>query len=190
MSTMKNLCNLLGINQKINDQRTRMLYLNEVWGLSQDLIADIEDCSQSFVSQQLFRAREMMSHKTFLKRTDIIWTVDEIRYIQFLPRDIIKDVEVIAFVNNILGLEIHHPFYMHYNTPVTVRIAALYNMGIQNKHLQKVFGRKQTAVSNAAKRYKSKVSIDRPNRYDSTVTFSMGLQKSNNNFLLAGGTDV
>jgi hypothetical protein len=189
MNNIKTLSNLLGIHNKIPDQQLRMLYLKECWGLDQNTIADIEECSQQHVSNQLIKAR-MNSSKVINDTLDVQFTIDEIRYIQFLPREIIKDVQVVAFVNNILGLEVYHPFYQHYDHVNNLRIAALSSLGIQTKHLQSIFKKPQSSVSMTAKRYSDKLDVERPNRYDSTAPFRLSVQKRKTNFLLAGGQSV
>lgn len=190
MKTIKSLYNLLGINHKIPYVPVRIQYLHEVWGLTQETIADMEGISQSLVSTQLAKARGTVSSESYTKQTDLAFTVDEIRFIQFLPREIIKDSEVVAFVNNILGLEVYHPFYEFYTHAINLRIGALANMGVMNKHLVKIFNKSQTSISMTAKRYKDKPEVDRESRYDSTAAFQLAVQKRKSNFLLAGGQSV
>jgi transcriptional regulator len=189
MSTIKTLSNLLQINNRIKDQQLRMLYLKECWGLSQEVIADMEDCSQQWVSSQIIKGR-MNPQQVIEDTLDLQFSIDEIRYIQFLPREIIKDIEVIAFVNNILGLEVYHPFYQHYDHVANMRIAALAGLGVQNKHLERMFKKTQSGVSMIVKRMTPKLNIERGNRYDSTAPFQIGVQKRKTNFLLAGGQSV
>jgi hypothetical protein len=188
-TTIKTLSNLLQINNRIKDQQLRMLYFNTAWGLNQAAIADIEGCSQQHVSAQIIKGR-MNSSKLIEDTLDLQFTVDEIRYIQFLPREIIKDVEVVSFVNNILGLEVYHPFYQHYDHVASMRIAALAGLGVQNKHLERMFNRSQSGVSMIIKRYQTKLDVERPNRYDATAPFQLAVQKRKTNFLLAGGQSV
>jgi hypothetical protein len=189
MNTIKTLSNLLGIHIKIPNQQLRMLYYNVAWGLDQGTIADMEECSQQWVSSQIIKGR-MNPSQVIDDVFNLQFTIDEIRYIQFLPREIIKDIEVIAFVNNVLGLEVYHPFYQHYDHVANMRIAALARLGVQNKHLERMFKKSQSGVSMIIKRYNSKLNVERPNRYDSTATFQLAVQKRKTKFLLAGGQSV
>lgn len=187
METIKTLYNLLNIKRKIQHNATRITYLKDVWGLEQNTIAELEKCSQSQVSKLILFVRKSVPRETFLKAIDIRWTVDEIKFIQFLPREIISDVEVVAFVNNILGLEVHHPLFDHYEYAVNLRIAALAKLGIQNKHLVQIFNKSQPTVSMIVKRFADRSSVERPNRYDSTAPYTISPQKRKTNFILAGG---
>lgn len=189
MSTIKTLSNLLSIHVKIANEQLRMLYFKECWGLDQKTIADIEGCSQQQVSAQILKAR-MNPSQVISNALDVQFTVDEIRYIQFLPREIIKDIEVIAFVNNVLGLEVYHPFYQHYDHVNNLRIAALAGLGVRNKYLERMFKKSQSGISMVIKRMAPKLNVERPNRYDSTAPFQLAVQKRKNNFLLAGGQSV
>lgn len=188
MSTIKTISNLLGIHIKIPDTSLRVMYYVEKWGLSQETIGEMEGCSQQRISVYYQKAH-INSPRNIEKALDIHFTVDEIRYLQFLPREIIKDLQVIAVVNNLLGLEVYHPFYQHFEHTVNMRIGALASLGVRNNHLQKLFNRSQTGISMLVKRFGDKINLERPNRYDSTATFSLGLQKRKTNFLLAGGQE-
>ena len=187
--TVQTLYNLLSIQSKIQNEPLRLLYLKDVWGLEQAAIGECEGRSQSYISKELIKARQSIPHQDFLNASEIQWTADELKYIQFLPREIITDVQVIAFINDVLGVEILHPFYMHFNHAIDIRIAALYSLGIQNKRLVQIYNRKQSSVSMIVKRSTEKaLTLERNNRYDSTADFVISQQrKHQNKFTLAGG---
>jgi hypothetical protein len=168
-----------------------MLYLKEVWGLDQKTIAALERCSQQQVSKQILIAKKGIPHDTVVAALDFTWSIDEIRYIQFLPREIIKDIEVVAFVNDILGVTVQHPFFEHYDYNASIRIAALGRMGIQNKHLVSLFKKPQPTISMTIKRVtEERLSVERPQRYDSTAPYYLAPQKYKSSFILAGGQSV
>lgn len=163
------LCNLLGINRKIQDQITRVKYLREVWGLDQNTLAECEGLSQSSISKILQEGR-------FIQLDFVLdFEPSEIETLQRLPREIIPDIPLIAFVNNVLKLNPHHTFYMGFGENVNWRIAGLSSLGIQNKHLEKLFGKKQATISMIIKRNIDKVlKTERMQRYDLNMplTFS------------------
>lgn len=188
MNTIATLYQLLNIQQKITNQDLRLLYLKDVWGLPQKLIAECEQTSQAAVSYMLRGAWMRISPKDLANASAIQFTPDEIAHIQSLPRDVIKDAPLIAFVNNILNLDVMHPFYSAFAKNEQIRIAALSLLGIQNKHLEKVFKKKQSTVSMIIKRFKEKAeAIERSTRYD----FSMNIQimpkhqNRSHNFIIA-----
>lgn len=167
MHTIATLYHLLQVRQKITDQDLRLLYLKDVWGLPQKLIAECEGVSQATISRLLQEAREKTGQTALVNASSIQFTGEEIAYIQALPRDVIKDAPLIAFVNNILNLNVYHSFYSGFVHNDQIRIAALSLLGIQNKHLEKLFKKSQPTVSMIIKRYKTKAeAIERSVRYE------------------------
>lgn len=188
MNTIATLYQLLNIQQKITNQDLRLLYLKDVWGLPQKPIAECEQISQAAVSYMLREARIKISPKDLTNASAIQFTPDEIVRIQSLPRDVIKDTSLVAFVNNILNLEVLHPFYSAFAKNDQIRIAALSLLGIQNKHLEKVFKKKQSTVSMIIKRFKNKAeAIERSTRYDFSMTIQVMPKHQNrsHNFIIA-----
>jgi hypothetical protein len=186
--TIVTLYNLLGINQKIPKLKTRLMYLKEVWGLDQIAIGEMEGISQSYVSQLILKGKETISNEKYIAATDIQWSAEEIQYLQMLPREIISDIGVIAFINDILGVDVIHPFFQHYDYAINWRIAALGSMGIQNKKLVQIFKKSQPAVSMIIKRSHVKAnSIQRENRYHKSGDYRLSPQPYKRKFILAGG---
>ena len=188
MNTIATLYQLLNIRQKIVDRDLRLLYLNDVWGLPQTLIAECEQTSQAAVSYMLREARIKISLKDLSNAAAIQFTGEEIAYIQSLPREVIKDAPLIAFVNNILNLNVYHPFYGAFAKNDQIRIAALSLLGIQNKHLEKIFKKKQSTVSMIIKRFRDKAEvIERSTRYDFSMTIKVMPKHQNrsHNFVIA-----
>lgn len=188
MDTIVTLYRLLNIRQKITNQDLRLLYLRDVWGLPQTLIAECEQTSQAAVSNMLREARVKVHPKDLANASAIQFTPDEIAHIQSLPRDVIKDAPLIAFVNNILNLEVLHPFYSAFAKNDQIRIAALSLLGIKNKHLEKIFKKKQSTVSMIIKRFRDKAeAIERSTRYDFSTTIQVMPKHQNrsHNFIIA-----
>lgn len=188
MNTIATLYHLLNIRQKITNKDLRLLYLKDVWGLPQTIIAECEQTSQAAISNMLREARIKISTKDLANASAIQFTGEEIAYIQSLPRDVIKDAPLIAFVNNILRLNVYHPFYSGFAKNEQIRIAALSLLGIQNKHLEKVFKKKQSTVSMIIKRFRDKAeAIERSIRYDVTTPLKVEpIQKNRtHNFIIA-----
>jgi hypothetical protein len=177
METVKTLYNLLQMNNKIPNHLTRFMYLKDVWGLEQTAIAKMEGVSQSFISRELINARKTVSRETFEKETKDIYEPEEILYIQNLPREIINDMQVLAFIENILGVKPIHPFFNILSTSEGVRMAALSSLGIQNKRLMELFKRNQTAVSMNVKRHMERaMNLERPNRYETVQRYVFSYQ--------------
>lgn len=174
-STMPLIYNILGINRKIPYQPLRIKYLRDVWGLEQTIIGECEDMSQSSVSKMLLEMK-------FIPKKDIDEVIeltefapDEIETLQRLPREMIKDVPLIAFVNNILVLNPHHSFYTGFAANMNIRIAALSSIGIQNKLLEKMFHKTQPSISMIIKRNTAQaLNVERYQRYELNLplTFS------------------
>jgi hypothetical protein len=190
VKTTQTLYNLLGINNKIKDVPTRYLYLKDVWGLEQNDIADIEGVSQSQVSKVLLQARKGSVVPPVLE-----FGSDEIKYLQFLPREIILDSQLVAFVENILNYEVDHQFFQFFLQNDNIRIAALASLGIQNKKLQQIFKKAQSSVSmNIKRNTKRALELERPNRYEVMSSYSIVPRETKEKpkqekpkFLLAGG---
>lgn len=189
MSTLKTLYNLLQINLKIEDTHIRLLYLKDVWGMEQTLIGECEGVSQSYVSKELIKAREYVSRETVLEQTKDLFSPEEIQYIHFLPREILPDVAAIAFINNILGVYPIHGFFDYIDTATNARIAGLAWLGVQNKHICKLFKKNQPTVSMVVKRSVDRVpSITRPSRYEPVKEYKLShVPQETKKFLLAGG---
>lgn len=187
-NAIKTVYNLLGIRSKIPDEFLRFLYLKDVWGLDQAKIGDLEGCSQSFVSKRLIAARSKIPHQDLINASAIQFTEDEIKYLQFMPRELIADTQIVAFVNDVLGLEILHPFYSFTNRDVNVRVAALFALGVQNKRLMQIYGKSQAGISMTVKRnIERAMEIKRESRYDNTAIFKIMPKKQTNKFISAGG---
>ena len=191
LETLKTLYNLLQVNNKIENHRIRFLYLKDVWGMEQSLIAELEGVSQSYVSRELIEVRKTVSRETFEELTKDLYTPEEIEYIQRLPREIIKDMPVLAFIEDILGVHPTHPFFTIFDTSVGIRMAALSSLGIQNKCLMKLFGKNQSTTSMTVKRYaKRALELERLNRYEQVERYVFQYQKSvYGNFRKAGGIE-
>lgn len=189
METLSTLYNLLGIRQKIQDPQLRLLYLSEVWGVRQSIVMECEGIShQSRVSNMIKKAKLQYGATDIKNVAAIQFNADEIKYIQMLPREIINDIQVIAFTNNILGLNVNHPLYSFFSHDVGIRIAALSDLGIRNKHLQYIFNKSQPNITMTVKRkLKRSREIERIARYDKTAPFVIVPQTYKQSFIMAGG---
>lgn len=188
MQTLKTLYNLLQINHKIEDLHVRMLYLKDIWGMEQTLIGELEGFSQSYISKELIIARQKVLKDTFIQQTSNLYTAQEVQYVQMLPRSIIGDMQVLAFIENVLGVTPIHPFFNHYDTPMNIRIAALASLGIQNKCLMVMFDKSQPNISMMVKRYSQKtIETQRDNRYDKIPEYKLKEKSQLFNFIKAGG---
>jgi hypothetical protein len=188
METMKTLYNLLNINTKIESLHIRLLYLKDVWGLEQTLIGELEGVSQSYVSRELIEARKIVSRETFIMETERLFTSEEIQFIQYLPREILSDMQCLAFIQDVIGVKPLHPFFTNYETSANLRIAALASLGIQNKRLVEIFNKNQPTVSMVVKRGLDRATtMERSNRYDKEMNYKFAVQKTEFIFRKAGG---
>jgi hypothetical protein len=188
METVKTLYNLLQINIKIENTHIRFMYLKDVWGLEQSLIGELEGVSQSYVSKVIIEGRKTVSRETFIHATERLFTGEEIKFIQYLPRVILSDMQCLAFIQDILGIKPLHPFFINYTTSENIRIAALATLGIQNKRLMEIFKKNQPTISMVVKRNGDRVlGMDRSNRYDVELDYRFEVQKTEFTFKKAGG---
>jgi predicted transcriptional regulator len=190
-TSIKTLYTLLGISNKIEDQETRLIYLKDCWGLDQGTIAELEYLTQPNVSRYMKKARETKAAKDLI----LDFTEQELKFVQSLPRDIITDVQLIAFYTHILKLKISHPFFMDLSDE-SLKISALASLGIMNKHLENMFGKSQAAVSMIIKRTSERsAKVRRSMRFDTaSVVYKIEkiipenkLLPVTNKFILAGG---
>jgi predicted DNA-binding protein (UPF0251 family) len=190
MQTTRTLYNLLNLSSKIENLHIRLMYLKDVWGLEQTFIGELEGVSQSYVSRELIEARKKVSRETFIQATEMLFTGDEIKFIQYLPREILSDMQCLAFIQDILGINPLHPFFMNYTTSENVRIAALASMGIQNKRLMEIFNKNQPTVSMIVKRSMERaIAMERTNRYDVELNYRFEAPKLKFTFRKAGGIE-
>jgi hypothetical protein len=190
MEKLQTLYNLLQVNLKIENTHVRLLYLKDVWGMEQSLIGECEGYSQSYVSKEIIKARKNVTRETMIQETEQLWSAEEIQYLQFLPREVIEDIPVLAFIENILGVVPLHPFFQYIDTSEQVRIAALSSLGIQHKRLQTLFHKNQSTISMVVKRSQERaLAIERPHRYEKTATYVFAMQESPFTFKKAGGID-
>lgn len=192
MEPLQTLYNLLGINRKIENDLERYLYLKDFWGMEQSLIGKCEGVSQSYVSKMLIKARETVSRETLAKLEDDLYTPEEVQYIQYLPREVLPDIPAIAFINNILKVYPQHGFFSYLDTALNSRIVGLAWLGVQNKHICKLFNKNQPTVSMIVKRSLEKMpAIIRPARYEHVDEYRLlPKPKKYNNFTLAGGQEL
>jgi hypothetical protein len=188
MQTLQTIYNILQVNRKIENFHIRIMYLKDVWGMEQSLIAECEGISQSYVSKELMRGYEIVPRETFLAETNDIWTVQEIEFLHRLPREVIKDIPVLAFIEDILKVHPNHPFFVHVDTPTNLRIAALISLGIQNKRLMVLFDKSQPSISMYGKRYTQRIlEMERTNRYDQIGKYTLSQVAYPKKFTKAGG---
>lgn len=189
MEIMQTLYNLLQVNLKIEDQHTRYLYLKDVWGLEQIVIGQLEGVSQSQVSKVLLVARKEISFDELWERTNILWTGDEIKYIQMLPREILPDIPAIAFINNILGIYPNHGFFDYLDTAINARIVGAAWLGVMNKRLIEIFGKNQSTISMLVKRSIDRIpDIKRAARYEQVTEYRFKPQvRPQKPFTVTGG---
>jgi hypothetical protein len=188
MHPLQMFYNLLQINRKIENVHIRLMYLKDIWGMEQKLIGACEGISQSYVSKELIYARKTVPRETFLEQTSNIWTSEEIQFLQFLPREVVTDIQVLAFIEDILHVYPNHSFYQHYEAPINLRIAALASLGIQHKRVGEIFNKNQPTISMNVKRHMEKaLETERPNRYEKSPTYTLMQQPFQSKFTKAGG---
>ena len=141
----------LGIRDKIKDDGLRLLYLKEVWGLPQLLMAECEGLSQSKVSRNLKAARKHFGEINVKDETLLDFTPEEIKQLQEYPTDILSDVQLVTFVHHVLDLEVHHLLYTMMTRNVKFRIPALCSLGIQQIRVAELLNRTQASVSQMMK---------------------------------------
>lgn len=171
MNDIQNLYTLLNIRQKLGSQDLRILYLKDVWGLDQQVIAELEGISQSLVSRKITEGRRQFTRPDIQNlNASIDWTIEELLFLQQLPREIIKDIPLVSFIIYILGIKLTHPFYFLYDND-NVSMAALHSLGIQNKRIQELFKKTQPTVSMAVKRNLDRaLKIEKDTRYSFNIT--------------------
>lgn len=189
METIVTIYNQLGINRKIDDRLLRMLYLKEIWGLPQTLIAACEGDSidQPAVSRFLKDARLKYGAGDITNLQAIEFDVDEIKSIQLLPRELLTDVQCVAFVQHILGLDVMHHMFGFNGWKETTKIAALSALGIQQNHLSRIFNKSTAAISITVARKKEKELINNRFRYDINQSYALAKKKTKTAFTKAGG---
>lgn len=165
MNTWQTLYTLLGLRYKIVDKHLRMMYMKDVWGMEQKDIGDCENMSQSNVSRELKAARLRHGQRDDLKM--IQFDGEDIKRIQALPREVLSDVQCIAFVHDVLGVYPIHTFYDVFNQNTQSRIIALHQLGIPGTKLAKIYGKANSTISMMVKRHDERVQkLERGFRYD------------------------
>jgi hypothetical protein len=136
--------------------------------------------SQSYVSRVIQQGKIKYGVTDLRTATGLYFSAEEIQYLQSLPREIIKDMELIAFVVDILGIRPLHPFYQLFESSPNVRIAALSNLGVQNKHLEQIFKKNQPTISMVIKRGAERAAkIEKLNRYDFNIPVKLDYVREN-----------
>lgn len=191
LNPVQTLYTILGIRQKIQDQKYRIFYLRHVWGLEQKDIGACEGLSQSKISNIL---REPLGDTDIRNLVMVAYNVDEIKYLHKLPRTVISDAQLVAFVNNILGLNILHPFYSAFQYSDNMRIMALSGLGIRQRQLMKIFDKSQPAISQIIRRGGDKytnVVIPLRDDVDSSV-FAIEFEPPHQSlkFIVSGGNSL
>lgn len=195
MNKLTTLYHLMNIKAKIPNDPIRYLYLRNVWGMEQTAIAECEGKSQASISLALKQATASVPNQSFKDNTANLFTAEELKNIQSLPREIIGDVQLIAFVNDILGLDVIHPFFQFYTYKSQTRIAALSTMGVRQARLMEVFNKNQSTISLIIKRLKDSIEkYEHESRYDSTAEYKLAVKSvketivvAQNKFIPAGG---
>jgi predicted transcriptional regulator len=185
MSKLLDLAELLNLRFKLPEESLRLLYLRDVWGLEQSELAKYVGKSQGYISVHLKKTRTKRGAIPFT----IDWEVDELKMIQFLPRELLTDNQVIAFFMDILQLDINHPFFNFYNHPERNRILALHSLGVRQKRIVELFTKTQPAVSMMINSQSLK-EHEQVGRYDKTAkyTFKPRVEVPKNKFIPAGGS--
>jgi transcriptional regulator len=188
MGAITEIYDILHLDTKIQSSLIRVVYLWEVWGLPQGLIADCEGTSQSAISRVLKDGRQHVSKEDIINFTAIRWSSEELKAIQFLSRDVITDAEVFSFMNDILQLEISHIFFKSYRPSELKRIAALARLGVRVGHIAKMFNRSAANTSGIVKRNSSNFNFPMSNRYSENYDYKVGNKAHiKSKFIRAGG---
>lgn len=153
------------------------MYLKDVWGIPQTFIAEFERINQSQISR-IYNAAKIKYGKTNIRETaGVHFSEEEIYYLMQLPREIIADMELVAFVLHVLGLRPRHPFFDVHESNST-QIAALASLGVQNKHLVDIFNKTQPTISMAVKRNLERVKrIERVTRFDYKIPLGLEYER-------------
>jgi hypothetical protein len=173
------LYDMLSIRKKIPQKELRFLYLKHVWGLPQTLIGACEGISQARVSYVLKEAKILYGAINVAEHASVVFTPKEIESIQKLPVDVLTDIQLLAFVNNVLDLVVNHLFYNVTNANVNSRASALGSLGIQKQHIAKLFNRTPSSISNLMIRRGDSakgLKIADPMRYDISVPLAIAPQ--------------
>lgn len=193
MKTLTTLYHLLGVRHKIADPDLRILYLKNVWGCDQATIAECEKSSQPMISRQLSKAKLKFSERDIENLAVLSFSVEELKYVQSLPRNVLPDAQLISFIHDILKINISHPFYSAFGHGDNIKITALSQLGIMNKRIEKIYNKTQAGVSMIIKRNLERAAqIERPMRYDLessvyTIEPITKTTQASDKFTLAGG---
>lgn len=169
MNKWQSIATLLGVYRKIEDQGIRMAYFKERWGLDQNIIAEIEDVSQSKVSRGI-KAAKLVNGTDMSRLYDTVTFIgEEIQLLHALPRTVLSDLELLSFVYDILEVR-PNAMPMFYNLAIIhekARATALFNMGIMSKFLAEKFGKRQNTFSMFVKSGMETIDMDMilPDRY-------------------------
>lgn len=156
---LKAIYNAVRLKDKIENEHQRLLYLSQVWGLQQLDIADIEGISQPQISRVIGVVKQYGVEIPKPVFTDL-----DLQRLHDLPREVLSDIALISFVQDVLKLDSWHVFYQWLGTP-SQRMAALSTIGIKNMRIAEIFGKTSGTVSVATKRFQKQVSlVERPNR--------------------------
>lgn len=173
MNKLSLLCDILHLHLKLPDERIRLLYLREQWGMEQQMLADLIGKSQAHVSMALKKAKTGVSTQNDEKALQVEWSVDEVKAIQFLPREILNDNEAAGFIIDILQVDVTHPFFTHNVFSETARAAGLASIGVRHRQLEKIFRKNQSTISMMVKRGLAATQYERSGRYDKTASYNI-----------------
>lgn len=180
---------MLGMNHKLPDKHVRVLYLKEVWGIPQALIGECEELKQSSISRIIKEAKIKCNIQDIRLLSLQDFDSDDIKKLQSLPREILTDIQLISFVQNILGMNVLHPFYEYFYGGHKIRITALAALGIQQVHLEKLFNKSQSTISTMVKNTNEKdIKQERDMRYNITESLKIVPRENPNPFIVVSGS--
>ena len=159
----KNIYQILGIaNHFSGDIRDIVSYLTNEWGLPQGEIANLMEISQTKVSNIGIYAGLKHFNRSELPKFNVF----QLKALANLPREVIKDYPLLAFVQNILKLDIIGSKFYDWNGTVPKRMAALDSLGIKQKFIGEIFEKTSGTVSTNVKRNQKYIDFEKAVRYD------------------------
>lgn len=189
MNKLQIIYGLLRVRDRIPNRNDRYMYLHHQWGMKQADIAICDGKSQSSVSIILKKASKEITNNDIMELSAGQWTIDDMLVLQNQPREILRDNEFMAFVMDVLKLEVSHPLFHFWKLSEYKRITALASLGIQPSFIGKLFNRTSANISMISKRHKNTVEMKYDQRYQDWYDYHVHSTKKNSKpkFVLAGG---
>jgi hypothetical protein len=165
----KQIFEILGIRNYLNNDLDCMSYLLNDWGLSQMTVSKFIGVHQSKIS--IIGSTVGFPKLTVEQKPT--FNTGQIEQLLRLPRTIIEDIPLVTFVQDILKIDAKHQFFGYLGRPA-IRMAALDSLGIKQKFIAELFGKSAGTVSTNVNRNRDKVNQELPKRYDGASSVLIG----------------